>query len=88
MEDGIGGFCMLGLDADVDFIAGEHNCKPSVEFTWLGLYGDTELSGRGFALTDGKNHMVGRIFIHRGEQFFFHATRWGRWLYDERMKKK
>ncbi|MBU1920935.1 hypothetical protein KKG66_08820 [bacterium] len=88
LDDGIGGFCFGGLDADVDYLAGEHQRKPAVEFTWEGALFSRELCGRGHAITDGKNHMTGQIWIHMGEHLFFKATRWGRWLYDERMKKQ
>ena len=76
LEDGIGGFCMAGLDADVDFIAFEKDRELQIEFTWAGIHDEC---GRGTAYITGKNKMAGEIWIHMGPHILFYATRWGRW---------
>ena len=86
-EDRTGIFRMANMQGVMDFMPTIENRKPAIEFTWEGLIGDEYHSGRGFALTDGKFSMMGQFWVHMGGRVFFKATKWGRWLYDERMKK-
>jgi hypothetical protein len=87
LDDGIGGLSLIGIDADVDYVAKEEDHKPSAEFTWAGFLRRKDICGRGHVWTDGRNRLMGFLWIHMGERLMFRATRWGRWLYDERMKK-
>ena len=54
---------------------GERDGKPLVEFSWDGVDGGGETSGRGWAVLDGADKMTGALFIHRRDDSPFKAER-------------
>lgn len=51
--------------------------RARVEFSWEGADDEAEARGRGWAELDG-DHLGGRIFIHRGDDSGFVATKQAR----------
>ena len=74
-DDFLGGMFQFGT------VSGELHCDlrnvdgvKCVEWSWEGQYGTNQSSGRGWArLVDGD--LVGRIFIHAGDNSAFRAKR-------------
>lgn len=70
----LGDFALLTIEADIDYRVSTRDGQPAVEFTWWGHDEGDDVNGRGWACIDGDS-LVGRIFIHRGDESGFVARR-------------
>ncbi len=60
----------LGFGAvrgEMHCIVGHRDGAPVVEWTWAGNDEGDEASGRGWARLDGKDKLVGHIYLHMGD---------------------
>ena len=73
----LGHFQFIAVEGDMDCRFGERDGQPQVEFSWSGDDDGHPTSGRGWAVLDG-DAMTGRIFLHRGDDSAFTATRQAR----------
>lgn len=73
--DGGGELRMIAIGADVDFRIAMRDGRSCVEFSWSGFDDGDPTCGRGFAERKGED-LVGRLFIHRGDESSFVAQRW------------
>ena len=64
----------IAIKASVDYRTGTRDGAPIVEFSWEGDDDGQPTSGRGWARPDG-NGLVGRLFIHQGDEAAFVAQR-------------
>jgi hypothetical protein len=65
---------LIALSADVDYRVVARDGKPGIEFSWEGVDEGDRLSGRGWAVLEGRE-LTGRILIHTGDDFGFVACR-------------
>jgi hypothetical protein len=72
--DQVGRFQFGLVQGDVHYIEGLRDGRPAVEWSWSGVDEMDAASGRGWAVIEGE-HMMGRIFIHRGDHSAFRARR-------------
>lgn len=72
----LGSFQFGYVQGDIDYRTTEREGKPAVEFSWEGGDGadGTPLTGRGWAVLDGKE-LNGMIFMHRGDESGFVAKK-------------
>ena len=45
-----------------------------MEFSWIGVDDNDDASGRGWALLETDNSLVGHIYMHRGDDSGFRAA--------------
>lgn len=78
-DDGRGDFLVFNIEGNIDARYQTWLKKPYVEFTWDGETEDEgTISGRGWARVEkggGEEELVGRLFVHRGPEMLFAATR-------------
>lgn len=72
---GFGELRFCAVQADLDCRHSTRDGAPFVEFSWTGRDDRRPASGRGWATLDGPDRMLGRIFIHRGDESAFAAVR-------------
>jgi hypothetical protein len=65
---------IVAISASVDYRVGTHEGAPIVEFSWEGDDDGHPTSGRGWARLEGRG-VVGRLFIHQGDEAAFVAKR-------------
>jgi hypothetical protein len=65
---------VIAISASVDYRVGTRDGAPIVEFSWEGDDDGHPTSGRGWARPDGRG-LVGRLFIHQGDEAAFVAKR-------------
>lgn len=63
----------IAINASVDYRISTSDKSPIVEFSWAGDDDGTPISGRGWARR-GPRGLVGRLFIHEGDETGFTAT--------------
>ncbi len=68
-----GELTFIAISASVDYRLGTSDKSPIVEFSWAGDDDGTPISGRGWA-RHGPQGLVGRLFIHEGDETGFTAT--------------
>lgn len=66
---------LIAISASLDYRVGTRDGAPIVEFSWQGDDEGNPTSGRGWARPDGRG-LVGRLFIHQGDEAAFVAKRW------------
>ena len=71
----LGELAMIALRADVDYRLETKDGKPSVEFSFEGDDEGDPRSGRGWAVLGDDDVLRGRLYIHRGDDSAFEATR-------------
>ena len=64
----------IAINASVDYRIGRRDGSPIVEFSWAGDDDGTPISGRGWAQPNSQG-LVGRLFIHDGDETGFAARR-------------
>jgi hypothetical protein len=69
-----GELAFVAIEADIDYRVGKRDGKPAAEFSWQGSDDGQPISGRGWALLDD-HQIVGRLFIHQGDETTFTAKR-------------
>ena len=72
--DGLGALRLLAIEADLDYRIVERDGRPAVEFSFDGSDEGYRISGRGWAILHGEQ-LRGRIFLHRGDDSGFTASR-------------
>jgi hypothetical protein len=65
---------VIAISASVDYRVGVRDGVPIVEFSWEGDDDGQRTSGRGWARRDRRG-LVGRLFIHEGDEAEFVAKR-------------
>lgn len=73
--EGSGALSLGSLRADIDYRPVGRQRRAGLEFSWLGDDGGQQLLGRGWAVLEGANQLQGRLFVHRGLEVAFTATR-------------
>lgn len=73
-KDGLGVFCFIAVEGQMDCRFGARDRKPLVEFSWDGHDEADPASGRGWAVLDG-DALTGRIYIRLGDDSAFTAVR-------------
>ena len=68
-----GMFQFAAVSGDIDYRVSTEDDHSIIEWSWLGDDDGEETGGRGWALRAGET-LVGRIFLHRGEDSPFVAT--------------
>lgn len=76
-KDGRGSVRFIAVTGWLDCRDAPRDGRPGVEFSWDGDDEGAPVSGRGWAVLDGGS-LVGRIFIHLGDDSGFRAIRHGR----------
>ncbi|MGE0229783.1 MAG: hypothetical protein AB7U23_14860 [Dehalococcoidia bacterium] len=71
---GSGRFRFIAVEGWMDCRFGTRDGKPLVEFSWNGRDENHPATGRGWAVVEGEV-MVGRIFLHLGDDSSFQAAR-------------
>lgn len=71
---GLGSFAFIAVQAELDYVVGQRDGQPVVEFTWEGVDEGDPICGRGWARLDGES-LVGEIYFHRGDHSGFVARR-------------
>ena len=71
---GFGEFRFIAVEGWMDCRFGQRDGKPLVEFSWNGQDENDPACGRGWAIVDGEA-LVGRIFLHQGDDSSFRAVR-------------
>ena len=74
--DGFGTFRFIAVEGDIDGRQVERDGHPAVEFSWVGLDDNDDASGRGCALLETDDLLVGHIYLHRGDDSAFRADTW------------
>jgi hypothetical protein len=74
-EDILGDFGMIAVAGGLHCYYGEREGKPLVEFTWEGEDDGNPRCGRGWATLEADGSLVGRLFIHLGDDSAFTAVR-------------
>lgn len=69
-----GEMTIIAIEATVDYRVGRRDGAPIVEFSWEGDDDGHPISGRGWAAL-GPRGLVGRLFIHAGDEAKFIAER-------------
>ncbi len=70
-RDRLGELELIAIGASIDYRVGKRDGSPIVEFTWE----DQPVSGRGWVRLSGGDEIVGRLFIHQGDETGFTAKR-------------
>ena len=65
---------IIAIEASVDYRVGTRDGSPIAEFSWEGDEEGNPTSGRGWARMEGRG-LVGRLFIHGGDEAGFVAKR-------------
>ena len=73
-KGGHGELNVIAISATVDHRIGMRDGSPIVEFSWEGDDDGSPVCGRGWARRDPRG-LVGRLFIHGGDEAEFVATR-------------
>jgi hypothetical protein len=73
--DGLGQVQFGMVRGDLDCRYSTRDGRPFVEFTWQGFDEDEPICGRGWAHQQPNGHVQGRIFLHRGDDSSFTASR-------------
>ena len=68
---------LIAISASLDYRVGTRDGAPIVEFTWAGDDDGSPVSGRGWARR-GPEGLIGRLFIHEGDDVEFVAKPFGR----------
>jgi hypothetical protein len=76
-SDGKGELAFIAITASVDYRLGTRDGSPIIEFSWAGDDDGSPISGRGWAQS-GPRGLVGRIFIHDGDEAHFAAERFAK----------
>jgi len=71
-----GGFQFCALSGDMDYRVSTEDDRPLIEWSWLGDDDGTDVAGRGWAYREDES-LVGRIFLHGGDEFPFRASQEG-----------
>lgn len=74
---GVGELTFIAITASIDYCTATRDGSPIVEFTWAGNDDGSPKFGRGWAQT-GPRGLVGRIFIHEGDEARFVAERFAK----------
>lgn len=72
--DRMGELNLIAIEASVDYRVGTRDGTPIAEFSWEGDDDGHPTSGRGWVRLDGRG-LVGRLFIHQGDEAGFLAKR-------------
>src|SRR5829696_7806075 len=72
--DGSGSFRFIAVEGDIDGRHVERDGRPALEFSWVGADDNDDASGRGWALLETDDSLVGHIYIHRGDDSGFRAA--------------
>ena len=70
---GQGQFQFIAVEGGMDYVHGERNGLPCVEFTWIGHDDGEPTSGRGWARLEKDGSLSGHIYFHLGEDSGFKA---------------
>jgi len=73
--DGDGSFRFIAVEADLDGRHVERDGNPAVEFSWFGTDDNDDASGRGWELLEADGSLIDHIYLHRGDESSFRATR-------------
>jgi hypothetical protein len=73
-RDRLGSLQFVAVHGWIDYRASDRDGGRTVEFSWAGDDDGDPTSGRGWAALDGEQ-LVGRLFIHNGDDSAFVATR-------------
>ena len=73
-KDNMGQLKFIAVEAWIDYRVGEREGLPAVEFSFEGLDERDRVSGRAWAVLDGKQ-LRGRVYFHRGDDSSFVAER-------------
>lgn len=73
--DGLGEFQFGLVAGDIDHRLTERDNRPAVEWSWDGQDEMDPCCGRGWAVLEAPRRLVGRIFIHRGDDSAFTAEK-------------
>ena len=73
-EERMGTFQFGTVRGWIHYQVGERDARPAVEFSWEGENDTDSACGRGWAILEG-DRLEGRLFIHRGDDSAFTATR-------------
>jgi hypothetical protein len=68
-----GELTFIAISASIDYRLGTSDKSPIVDFSWAGDDDGTPISGRGWARREPQG-LVGRLFIHEGDETRFTAT--------------
>jgi hypothetical protein len=74
-RDGSGQFQFILVQGWIDYKIVERDGKPAVEWSWDGSDEMDSASGRGWAVLEPDGRLVGRIYIHQGDDSAFTAKR-------------
>ena len=74
-KDGNGEFQFGLVSGSLDGRFLDREGKPAVEFSWEGQDELDPVAGRGWAMLEGDDRMVGRIYFHDGDDSGFVARR-------------
>jgi hypothetical protein len=72
-RDETGKFQFYCVKGEIDYREVERDSKPAVEFSWEGLDGEVQASGRGWAVIEG-DQIEGEVFMHFGLDSAFRAV--------------
>jgi hypothetical protein len=73
--DGTGGFHLIAVQGWIDARFVTREGQAAVEFSWEGNNERDPASGRGWAILE-EDRLVGRLFLHLGDDSAFTAERW------------
>ncbi|HZQ26088.1 MAG TPA: hypothetical protein VFA94_00185 [Acidimicrobiales bacterium] len=76
-RDGTGSFRFIAVEGWMDCRDAPRDGRPGAEFTWDGNDEGSPTSGHGWVVLDD-GALVGRIYIHLGDDSAFRAVRAGR----------
>jgi hypothetical protein len=74
--DGTGSFRFIAVKGEIDGRHVERDGHPAVEFSWVGVDDNDDASGRGWAVLETNDSLVGHIYLHRGDDSGFRADAW------------
>jgi hypothetical protein len=74
-DDCMGDFGMIAIRGSLDCRYGEREGRPGVEFSWAGDDDGDDAGGRGWAVVESDGSLRGWLFLHRGDDSEFRATR-------------
>ena len=70
-----GSMSFIAVEGTLDCRYAERDGRPCVEFSWTGSDDADAACGRGWARLEADGALVGRIFIHDGDDSSFRAKR-------------
>lgn len=73
--DSLGEFQFGLVWGDIDHRLTERDNKPAVEWSWDGIDENDPSCGQGWAVLEAPGRLVGKIFIHRGDDSAFTAEK-------------